>query len=414
MAIAPTGNIFKTLEFGGESSSQYGVYISGEGVFNAPERDVEMVTIPGRNGSFPLDNGRFQNIEITYPAGIFADTDMDFAQAISDFRNFLCSRKGYVRLTDDYNPTEYRMAIYKSGLDVTPAQLKAGEFKITFQCKPQRYLMSGEAAVPVTSGEALMNPTLFESHPMLEVTGYGSVGINDNTVTVNNVVLGEIQISNAEQNKSAPASVYLNAGNLNTGDLIYQKDTQGIRVTLTMQTITAVISHVSVGTVTNGTCSYHGISSRAVKLDVYPTIPNYTKGTDQTTATTVSLVIRLNGQTTYTCTYTVTTEYTGSSNSIQIAALRGEGWPSTSTMKYETKCSVSPFYGDSTKTLLPTPMYIDLEIGEAYGETNGEIISFNNIVSMPTKLPVLDVGINTITFDNTVTDLKIVPRWWKI
>ena len=99
-----------------------------------------MITIPGRNGSFALDNGRFQNIEVSYPAGIYADTEADFRQAISDFRNFLCSRVGYVRLTDEYNPDEYRMAVYKSGLEVDPAMLKAGEFTITFDCKPQRWL----------------------------------------------------------------------------------------------------------------------------------------------------------------------------------------------------------------------------------------------------------------------------------
>ena len=70
MAVAPTGNIFKSLEFDGESSKGYGVYITGAAVYNAPEREVEMITIPGRNGSFALDHGRFQNIEVTYPAGI--------------------------------------------------------------------------------------------------------------------------------------------------------------------------------------------------------------------------------------------------------------------------------------------------------------------------------------------------------
>ncbi len=149
MAVAPTGAIYKALEFDGVSSRTYGVYITGEAVYNAPERDVEMITIPGRNGSFALDNGRFQNIEVSYPAGIFADTEADFREAISDFRNFLCSRKGYVRLQDEYNPNEYRMAVYKSGLEVTPAMLKAGEFTITFDCKPQRWLKSGETAVTI-------------------------------------------------------------------------------------------------------------------------------------------------------------------------------------------------------------------------------------------------------------------------
>ena len=149
MAVAPTGAIYKSLIFDGEDSRSYGVYITGEAVYNAPERDVEMVTIPGRNGTYALDNGRFENIEVSYPAGIFADTEADYREAISDFRNFLCSRKGYVRLQDEYNPNEYRMAVYKSGLEVEPAMLRAGEFKITFDCKPQRFLTSGETAITI-------------------------------------------------------------------------------------------------------------------------------------------------------------------------------------------------------------------------------------------------------------------------
>ena len=112
MAIAPTGNIFKGFVFDGESSKNYGIYITGEAVYNAPERDVEMITIPGRSGQFALDNGRFENIEVTYPAGIFADNETNFAEAVSDFRNLLCSRRGYVRLMDEYNPNEYRLAVY--------------------------------------------------------------------------------------------------------------------------------------------------------------------------------------------------------------------------------------------------------------------------------------------------------------
>ena len=149
--MAITGAIFKTLTFNGESSKDYGVYITGAGVYDAPKRDVEMITIAGRNGSFPLDHGRFENIEVTYPAGIFGDNEEDFADAISDFRNMLCSANGYCRLEDEYNPDEYRMAVYKSGLEVDPTLLKAGEFEITFECKPQRYLKSGE--IPVTMGD---------------------------------------------------------------------------------------------------------------------------------------------------------------------------------------------------------------------------------------------------------------------
>ena len=43
------------LIFGGVDTKNYGVVIDGEAVFDAPERDVEVVTIPGRNGTLQID-----------------------------------------------------------------------------------------------------------------------------------------------------------------------------------------------------------------------------------------------------------------------------------------------------------------------------------------------------------------------
>jgi phage-related protein len=139
------GMIFKGLTFGGINSLDYGIFITGEAVYNAPERSVTSIEIEGRNGDLLIDNGRFLNIEIKYPAGCFAETQEDFKQKIESFRNAIISQISYQRLTDDYNPDEYRFAVYKSGLDVSVAVLhQGGEFDLTFDCKPQRFLTSGE------------------------------------------------------------------------------------------------------------------------------------------------------------------------------------------------------------------------------------------------------------------------------
>lgn len=139
------GVIFKSLTFGGINSLDYGIYITGEAVYNAPERSVTSIEIEGRNGDLLIDNGRFLNIEIKYPAGCFAETQEDFKQKIESFRNAIISQISYQRLTDDYNPDEYRFAVYKSGLDVSVAVLhQGGEFDLTFDCKPQRFLTAGE------------------------------------------------------------------------------------------------------------------------------------------------------------------------------------------------------------------------------------------------------------------------------
>lgn len=408
MAIAPTGAIYKALSFDNESSRTYGIYITGEAVYNAPERDVEMISIPGRNGTFALDKGRFENIEVTYPAGVFASTETDFAQAISDFRNFLCSRKGYVRLSDEYNPNEYRMAVYKSGLEVSPAQLKAGEFDITFDCMPQRYLTSGETAISVSDGQTVVNPTLFESSPMLEFDGYGSIGINGETVTVSNGDLGEIQISSAVND----AIARLDVSNLNTGDTILNRASGLPRVKLFISAEWGEVQFYNITNVSGGTALIRRASATAFEVRVMPNVTSFVNGTDATVTTSLNISIISDGPTISSVPFEVTTVYDAVARSITLTPRFVNGQPSGTTCTYTYEHPA--YYGISTKNSLPSPMYVDLDIGEAYGEVDGVITSFNSIVTMPAKLPTLKPGSNTISFDNTMSNVKITPRWWKI
>ena len=57
---------------------------------------------------------------------------------------------------------------------------------------------------------------------------------------------------------------------------------------------------------------------------------------------------------------------------------------------------------------------IDLDIGEAYRDESGTIVSVNDSLTIPAELPVLVPAANTITYDNTITKLEVVPRWWRI
>ena len=166
-------------------SEDIGVYISGDGVYNAPERDYEMVSIPGKNGQLAIDHGRYENIEVTYPCFIWANTQQEFREKIRTIRAKLTSKLGYKRLEDTYHPDEYRMAIYKAGIEVDPVYYnRAGEFELTFDCKPQRYLTVGDEPISVTSGDTLTNPTRFESLPLIEATGVGTLTVGNISVTI--------------------------------------------------------------------------------------------------------------------------------------------------------------------------------------------------------------------------------------
>ena len=184
--------------YGGVNSADYGIYITGEAVYNAPERDGEFIEVPGRNGAIFMDNRRYKNITVTYPAGAFGVTQKEFREKMTKFRNAILSQIGYQRLEDTYHPDEYRMGVYASGLEVEAvAHGKAGEFNLVFECKPQRWLTAGALPIPIDSGDVLQNPTPFSSGPLLEIDGYGSVWFNGHRVQLENAVLGNTLLNDS-------------------------------------------------------------------------------------------------------------------------------------------------------------------------------------------------------------------------
>lgn len=403
MGINPTQSNFKSFTFDGTNSRAYGVYITGEGVFNAPERNVEMVDIPGRNGAFALDKGNFNNIEVTYPAGIFADTEADFAQAVSELRNLLCSKVGYVRLEDDYNPNEYRLAIYKSGLEVDHDFLIAGEFELVFECKPQRYLKSGETAISVTSGNTITNPTRFDAQPQFQVRGYGNIDINGTPLVVENVQIGELNMSGAKSG-TEPFYQYLRTSGMGNGDTITFMGKQCI-VTFDRGINQNPVTAFSVTSTSNCSATVTTFGSYQCVLTV--TIPQCTFAyrTNRTEESTVTISYTING-TTKTSTLKLQTVY----SSAQFAHIHIDG---TSDFVVTVKTNAGEVHGYSTQTISNT-IYIDFEIGEVWIIDGGEIVQLNNSVQIPAELPTLPSGSNTITYDNTFTSFKVVPRWWQV
>lgn len=174
------------IVFGGVNSADYGIYISGEGVFNSPKRDAEFVSVPGRDGDILIDHGRFENINVTYPAFIYKSDLSSFTQNIRNFRNALCSLRGYQRLTDSIITGEFRLATFVDDFEVKPIEYNtAAKFDITFNCKPQRFLTSGETSRSYTANSVtISNPTSFDSKPLITITGTGTANINGVNVNV--------------------------------------------------------------------------------------------------------------------------------------------------------------------------------------------------------------------------------------
>lgn len=426
MGVAKTLPNYKSFTFDGTNSRNYGVYITGQGVFNAPERNVEMVEIPGRNGAYALDKGNFNNIEVTYPAGIFADTEADFAQAVSDLRNFLCSKSGYCRLEDDYNTGEYRMAVYKSGLDVDHDMLIAGEFNIVFECKPQRFLTSGETETAVANNGTINNPTLFDASPVLYIQGYGDIGIGGQTINVANVQIGNVLLANSKSievdyptSSAGPLLDVLTStfdgSILNTGDTITLNTVTFTYTYTETDTYWAQSTAVNITNKTGNNVDTVGVGQGATIASSITTFEpiTLTKGTTSTQTHSYQAAYAFNSRlgttTTITANITVQVSYDGDSTiTLSATELSDAGKKMASGSGY-----ISDVNGVSTKTASGTKT-IDLTIGEAVWDNSGTTTNFNYAVKLPSKLPTLAPGNNTITYPNTITSFKIKPNWWKV
>lgn len=170
----------KTFTYDGQNSADFGLYIAGDSVYDAPTRDMDMITIPGRNGQLSIDQGRFENITVTYPCFIWADTQEEFRTKARAIRNWLTPKHSYYRLTDEYNPESFRLGIYKSGLEVDPIFYnRAGRFELSFDCKPQRFLFTGEEVFTLGEwGETETKTGSIVSFDGTETTAIKSLKVN--------------------------------------------------------------------------------------------------------------------------------------------------------------------------------------------------------------------------------------------
>ena len=211
------------LTYDGVDSSSFGVFISGEGVFGAPARRGEMISIPGRNGSLFMDEGVFENIPGKYPAFIGTKDEVEFREKLAAFRNAILSRGNYKKLSDTYHPDEFRLAVYRSGLEVEPEEYnRSGRFELEFDCKPGRYLVSGEDPVIFTANGSIVNPTLFASSPLIKVTGNGTVAIGED---------GEYRFIVSNNNDTIWIDSEIMEAYLPAGDLYPWTDEESVQLT---------------------------------------------------------------------------------------------------------------------------------------------------------------------------------------
>lgn len=173
--------------FNNKSSADCRIQVAHPPGYAYPERDYTITHIPGRNGDIIQDNGCYKNVERTYEVS-FDALNEDFATYANVVSAWLHSTTGYARLEDSYEPNYYRMATYQESNIFENLYNQAGTATIVFECKPQRFLKTGDNTITIQNSLTIMNPTGFEAYPLFKVTGTsGVLTVNGNSITFSSI-----------------------------------------------------------------------------------------------------------------------------------------------------------------------------------------------------------------------------------
>lgn len=168
------------IEFNGISSNSIGVIVERIPNRYVPTRRFAPAAVAGRNGDVLLVDESFPNVSQDYEVYLSAES-VGLPSVARACAEWLCAPVGYARLTDSYDTTVFREAYLESGFNIENALNKFGRASISFSCKPQKYLLSGQVA---TDALTVTNPTPFTARPLLIVSGVGSISINGKTIQV--------------------------------------------------------------------------------------------------------------------------------------------------------------------------------------------------------------------------------------
>ena len=160
----------ETFYLDGVDARSAGIHLQSPIAFSEAVPIVEAQTIAGRNGDLISETGSYENRGGS--ASCFCLQE-DVEKAISTAGRFLVGKKGYRRLETSEDPDHYWMARVENSPQISMRLRTLAPFEIGFDCKPQRFLKSGESKISFSSSGTIENTYGQIAKPLVTIYGQG-------------------------------------------------------------------------------------------------------------------------------------------------------------------------------------------------------------------------------------------------
>lgn len=176
----------ETFYIDGVDARSVGIQLQAPVEFSEAVPIMKAQTIPGRNGDLIFETGSYENR--SGEASCFC-LQKDVEKAISSAGRFLMGKNGYRRLETSDDPDHYWLARVENSPQIAMRLRTLAPFEIGFDCKPQRFLKSGEEKIVLTEETRLFNPYGQVALPKITVYGQGAgvLRVGDCVVNIKNI-----------------------------------------------------------------------------------------------------------------------------------------------------------------------------------------------------------------------------------
>lgn len=197
----------ETFYIDGEDAKSVGIRLQKALEFSEPVPIYEKEHVPGRNGDLIFFTNSFNNR--TAIASCFL-LEKNVTSIFGKLNRFFFGKNGYRKLETSDDPDHYWLARINNGAKVYQMARTLAPFDLQFDCKPQRFVKSGNDANEFLTNGTLKNFFGFDALPLISVYGSGSGILTIGEVSVDVKELdGVLHIDSETQN------AYNDSGNQN-------------------------------------------------------------------------------------------------------------------------------------------------------------------------------------------------------
>lgn len=173
--------------FNNKKNIDLGIKVVKRSNIPIPERNIELKSLKGRDGSLTRDYKTYNDIKISVSLN-FISGENDFINKGAEIADWLYNINDNKLIFSDNDKFYYKVKKIECK-DIERSLKVIGKFIVTFVCDPYKYYLENND-IEITNSTEINSPMLVvDSEPIISISGSGNVNliINDKRIVLENV-----------------------------------------------------------------------------------------------------------------------------------------------------------------------------------------------------------------------------------